>query len=763
MLERRRNCIKSVYSSSDISGKFGEPCRKEVSQALFSYGKGTYLVPTPCDARDILEVDVTTSKPLLLDRQEGMPYTPPSQRSPASSKSNSPTVSRTHSFDNTSVPSERPVIARSKSAAYLHKHRRSPSVSDHSNNGNMAVNGFGQHIPRSRHDAARHVSPAPAVGSPQAGSPLGSEDDYRGRQIQHLAESLKETMKISKRTQSPTREVLSPVLALTASKPALPPLTAEARKISHSRSSSEVQLSALETLTDGPVALTSESDDDEYYGSKPLMVRKKSGELVKPALRPPINRRRPSSMPGTPTFVKNVHFNEDAQVRHFLKVDKPIAVSAGSSPVETYDSESEYPFYHARSKPKVEWELRLANFPRDTHERLAQAVRVERLFLSSDFKMLIGTVAVANLAFHKHVTARFTFDYWSTTSEVTAEYNNDVRKKQSSDGFDRFNFSIKLSEQAHLESKTLLLCVRYNVEGQEFWDSNQGSNYMVDFVKKVAPSPDQKHGVGSGVGPLGAIPRSRHSPSVARPRSYPAGNHGDDDWSHTLEQPAPAPNCLRTDPLRAGKNARKQPSYPTQVPRAKPGQPIKQAFSTRYDFSASLSAALTTAQTALGDQSGLKMKDVGRQSRSSAPAVQPVNSPRPDALSSVRPDVHSAEYNDLIQKFCYYRPNPTPTPVSSPKDNVKAPNTKTPSGVPDGPVNSPPSDTDTDNESGPSSGSNSPPSPRAELQQLDGTCDSQSTTRTASPSYFSTSPRLLAQYRSASPALQLPHQVVGHA
>ena len=76
-------------------------------------------------------------------------------------------------------------------------------------------------------------------------------------------------------------------------------------------------------------------------------------------------------MPGTPTFSKAVHFNEDIeQVRHFLQVDKPSAVSAGSSPVETYDSESEYPFSVGKAEAKApEWELRLSNFPRETFER----------------------------------------------------------------------------------------------------------------------------------------------------------------------------------------------------------------------------------------------------------------------------------------------------------------------------------------------------------------------------------------------------------
>lgn len=394
------------------------------------------------------------------------------------------------------------------------------------------------------------------------------------------------------------------------------------------------------------------SDEDDELHLKPPLLRKKSGELVKPALRPS-SCRRPSSMPGTPTYAKNVHFNEDIeQVRHFLQVDRPIAVSAGSSPVETYESESEYPFGHddGYKSKVVEWEIRTANFPGDTVDRLAQLVRVEKIWLSSDFKTLLGTIAVANIAFQKLVVARFTFDYWKTTSEVVAEYNNDVRKKPINDGYDRFSFNIKLSDQAHLESKTLLLCARYNVNGKEFWDNNNSMNYQVDFIKKTAPRKAKVAMQGlSSAGTLGAIPRSRHSPTMARPRSFPAA--ADDDFAQNLEF-GTGDSLLRerqSSNFRA-RNGRKGSMFPVQARQKQGGQ----HFANRYDFGASLTAALTNAQ-AMGDRSGIKLKDLkySHASKPAAPAVQPVEGPRPDKISSERPDLHSAEYNDLIQKFCY--------------------------------------------------------------------------------------------------------------
>nr|OQO28980.1 hypothetical protein B0A51_03789 [Rachicladosporium sp. CCFEE 5018] len=86
------------------------------------------------------------------------------------------------------------------------------------------------------------------------------------------------------------------------------------------------------------------SDSDDEYGPPPMHIRKQSGELVKSALRPAQSRRR-YSMPGTPTYSKSVHYNDDTnRVRHFMQVDRPIAISAGTSPVEQYESETEFPF-----------------------------------------------------------------------------------------------------------------------------------------------------------------------------------------------------------------------------------------------------------------------------------------------------------------------------------------------------------------------------------------------------------------------------------
>ena len=272
-------------------------------------------------------------------------------------------------------------------------------------------------------------------------------------------------------------------------------LTAEGRKFPHSRSSTEQASILLRTshCAESLLQPSKGGEDEDFPLARPALVRKKSGELVKFALRPSLPQRC-SSLPATPTYQKSVHFlDSDNQTRYFLQVDKPTAVSAGSSLAETEERQPEYPYCSEASA--AEREIRLANFPEETLERRLKPIRVERIFLSSDKQMLIGTCTVQTIAFREVVVARFTLDYWETISEVTAEYTDD-RRQSASDGCDHFNFWIKLSDCANIDNKTLLLCVRYSADGKEFWDNKDNIDYQVDFVqtaetasRAATPSP----------------------------------------------------------------------------------------------------------------------------------------------------------------------------------------------------------------------------------------------------------------------------------
>lgn len=417
------------------------------------------------------------------------------------------------------------------------------------------------------------------------------------------------------------------------------------RRVSHVRSATEPSVSV--SLSAGSSLANSDEENDLEILAKPPMVRKKSGELVRPALRLG-SGRRPSSMPGTPTFSKVVHFDSHLEhVRHFLQVDRPLAVSAGSSPVELYDSETEYPFnsnvtgmkqqQQQRGGPPFEWEIVLTKFPVDTPERKALPVRLERVWLSTDQKFLHGSIACLNLAFSKSVVCRFTLDYWKTTSEIAAEYSAEIVPRLAPQGHDRFNFTIKLSDLANLESKTMYFCIRYKVDGKEYWDNNNGSNFQLDFRKKMLPI-NGKNGLQNG-----ALPRShqrRANPSVTqRPVSMPASlddfdGSSNGNGSKMFDQSVHEYLGESEHPALRLKSSQSATSLASDNLTARLASPSGQAFANRYDFGASLTAAMQAAKDAMttSKRDGLYMKS-GRKF-----AVVPA----PSAAAAVNPAAASA-------------------------------------------------------------------------------------------------------------------------
>lgn len=551
--------------------------------------------------------------------------------------------------------------------------------------------------------------PKGAIISPPESSASSDDDDLpevRGRTIENLKELHDAISQIPvHRESSPTKSgvpaapdagdlLVLPSQAATIaqgmhhsfSTSSLDDLAHPSRRISHTRSVTEPHVLVTKSAENSLTA--SEEDTDEEILRKPQMVRKKSGELVRPALRPP-SRRRPSSMPGTPTFSKAVHFDSHLEhVRHFLQVDRPLAVSAGSSPVENYDSDNEYPFpgdERGVRSPPFEWEIIINNFPLDTPARKAQPVRLERVWLSTDQKCLIGSVAVANLAFQKSVTCRFTLDYWKTTSEIAAEYMSEIRSNEPGPSHDRFNFTIKLSDLANLESKTLYFAIRYNVNGQEHWDNNNGTNFQVDFRKKMLPQNGKKGVIGAANRPANALPRSnrRASPSsVGRPKSMPVafdefGDNPKIDFDQSIhDYLGEGPTSLRL------KGVKSSTSIPSDNLSTRLSAPSGQAFANRYDFGASLSAAMLSAKDSPTKPDGLYMKPNQRKATPPPPAATVITRPQPPKVpaptnqtaavaaavnkvlpavqgasgagSPASPSIASSSYEELVNKYCFF-------------------------------------------------------------------------------------------------------------
>ncbi|KAJ2897589.1 protein phosphatase regulator [Zalerion maritima] len=648
-----------------------------------------------------------------------MPYTPPSARSPASS----PEASRRPSLQTTSRPS------LPRSASYLTRQpRRTNSWSEKSPEqtatDNALLNAYhppstppnimSQTTPPGTSEDLQSLisgvvrqSPPPvtdgrsmpkgAIISPPDSSNSSSdeaEEPERGRTLEKQMVALQEAI-----SQIPQHRSMSPprtgLIDMPLSPPSTTALSSEGmhhcfstgsllglgggnRRRSHVKSNTEPKIIYSKSLD---ASLTeSEEDSDVDIRKKPVMVRKKSGELVRPALRPS-SRKRPSSMPGTPTFGKNVHFDSCLeQVRHFCDVDRPSAVSAGSSPVDTYDTDDEFPFEASKRSPPCEWELVLSNFPGLTESRKSSSVRMERVWLSADQKSLLGSVIVSNLAFQKIVTCRFTLDYWKTTSEVAAEYSHEVRPRESPIGQDRFTFSIKLADTANLENKTLYFCIRYNVNGQELWDNNNHANFQVDFKKKHLPQNGKRGFQGASFRLANSLPRSnrRGTPPSSRKGSnsgtlddFRQDGKADRESIHEVLGEAGSTSGLRL------KGVKSTPSIASDNLSKGLGSPSGQAFSNRYDFGASLSAAKQAAKgsspmnspTIEREVEGLYMKPNRRgeaanaakmrMNASTTTPTKPSVPQKPSAPNSVVPApyasaIASSSYEEILNKYCFF-------------------------------------------------------------------------------------------------------------
>ncbi|KAF9325166.1 hypothetical protein BG006_011335 [Podila minutissima] len=223
----------------------------------------------------------------------------------------------------------------------------------------------------------------------------------------------------------------------------------------------------------------------------------KNGLPIKSAMKSPVLAEvktnplalcRPSSIrshssPTPLTSPKYVHFNTQLEhVRLFLQGETPSCVSERETIVDARQNN--------RSTSNIK--LTLPNWtsvPVDSFRNVdgVAPLRFEKAFLSEDQTELHGKILVQNIAFHKHVSVRFTVDFWQTQSEVSAEFEQSIQGTS----LDRFKFIIPLEMERSMVEKTFCLAIRYQVIGREFWDSNNGMNYQIECKRVVVVAPQQ--------------------------------------------------------------------------------------------------------------------------------------------------------------------------------------------------------------------------------------------------------------------------------
>jgi protein phosphatase 1 regulatory subunit 3A/B/C/D/E len=144
------------------------------------------------------------------------------------------------------------------------------------------------------------------------------------------------------------------------------------------------------------------------------------------------------------------------------------------------------------------WELTFAQPASDYLEfrsRLdLQNLSLENVVVQEANQQLVGTIKVKNLAFDKQVTVRATFDNWLSHRDFAATFApsglQGASGTQAISLFDTFSFQVPIPA-ANSTTNRIQFCIRFSSEAGEFWDNNQGKNYVLVKADPLRNKSDQ--------------------------------------------------------------------------------------------------------------------------------------------------------------------------------------------------------------------------------------------------------------------------------
>lgn len=115
---------------------------------------------------------------------------------------------------------------------------------------------------------------------------------------------------------------------------------------------------------------------------------------------------------------------------------------------------------------------------------MTDCVSLENVIVRDNFK-LVGTVKAKNVACSKAVTLRYTVNSWSSFEDVAAK---SVNSEASTFGlFVTFTFEVDIPSNVSTAPGAVQFAVCYVADGQEYWDNNNGQNYVIDVQSESSP------------------------------------------------------------------------------------------------------------------------------------------------------------------------------------------------------------------------------------------------------------------------------------
>jgi hypothetical protein len=366
------------------------------------------------------------------------------------------------------------------------------------------------------------------------------------------------------------------------------------------------------------------------------------------ALRP-VLKQKCQSAPTTPGYPKYVRFDQQLEhVRLFLKAQTPSAVN--QDPI--MDQEDD--LLNTISLQYPNWPTKI--------QRPGEMISIESIILAPDQKSMVGKCKVNNIAFNKQVTVRYTFNYWQDVCEAQAAYRESIGPETAN--MDRFMFNLPLHDRMERSShETMYFCLKYTVNGTEYWDNNEGLNYQVEIhrgpLHKQTRSPDADDFVVPTKSKFGTKQSQTSLLSSSPTYDFPAkpsqkkqlGSRY--DFSASLSAVSTPKRSSTTNNTRTFR-----PSPPNRI----------QSFPSYFPDGAALDEpnhVITQQPTPISYNTGFTtLRQEGFVTVNSK-AVESVSDPVP---ISARPDANSSSYFDLVNKYCFYgsdsplsrSPNSTP-------------------------------------------------------------------------------------------------------
>ncbi|EFO90194.1 hypothetical protein CRE_18348 [Caenorhabditis remanei] len=198
--------------------------------------------------------------------------------------------------------------------------------------------------------------------------------------------------------------------------------------------------------------------------------------------------------------VKRVRFADSLgldleNLQYFVKEDLSSSPQQFSIHFSSIPSSSSPPQLPAFTKTLINQpapRLVLHNFPYRSEHEYNLKTRESKVCVSAlraSGSSIVGQVNLLNVAFDKVVVVRYTTNGWETQDQIVANYSH---RLFATEDIDAFNFTIAIPVK--LTEGKCEFCVQYQVAGEEFWDNNEGQNYVVNVSLKAASPFSQRYG-----------------------------------------------------------------------------------------------------------------------------------------------------------------------------------------------------------------------------------------------------------------------------